>query len=364
MKNHFLFIFLFSSLFTFSNLQAQDSYIDPNPHPEIQPVDFEVNLITDDMAQWEAHFEKNYFSQGKTIKDMKGTGYYPYLRKKHFYEMRATQEGYAYQTIWESYKKSKQTLLEKDDNTLAANWQSLGPSTMGSHAGRMIALTFDPFDTNILWAGAASGGLWKSENGGESWQAAADQIPSVGVGAIAINGQNTKSMLIGTGEPYVVNTISRPGIGVLKSNDGGLTWAQTNFAYPIGSQVSSHKIVWDIVDTTNVYMAATNGLWVSRDGGTNWLPKFPNEATDILTHPLQSNILYTAILNDGVYKSIDSGENWTKLTNGLPTDPTLVHDTRISICANMPNVLYTTMVQTTTFDQLGLFKTTDGGDFF
>ena len=124
----------------------------------------------------------------------------------------------------------------------APAWSSIGPNNVG---GRTLCLAFDPVNSNIIWMGSASGGLWKSTTGGigvNAWTYIPTGFPVRGVSSIAINPQNPLEMYIGTGETYTYGSsvnglVYRPtrgsnGIGILKSMDGGMTWSPSlNWTY-------------------------------------------------------------------------------------------------------------------------------------
>ena len=193
-----------------------------------------------------------------------------------------------------------------------------------------------------------------------------DEIPSTGVGAIAINPQNRNSMLIGTGEGYFVGVSVRPGIGVFKSHDRGLTWEETFFQFQPAVGVSAFKILWHPTDTNIVYMAATNGVWKSQDAGQSWNISYGNGvawqfiADDLVMDPTNPDVLYAAIENDGIYKTTNGGANWTRLNTGLPV-ASAVNFISLDMCRDVPSVLYASMTNSVNFNLEGLFKTDDGG---
>jgi photosystem II stability/assembly factor-like uncharacterized protein len=147
-------------------------------------------------------------------------------------------------------------------------WQHLGPGNVG---GRTRSLVIHPKDPNIMYAGAVGGGVWKSTDGGESWFPLSDLLPSIGIGALAIDPQNPDTLYAGTGEWYTGSTRgdSIRGLGIFKTTDGGATWRQlpetvnASFYY-------TNDIVVSPTNPQNVYAATYGGVWVSRDGGDTW----------------------------------------------------------------------------------------------
>ena len=269
---------------------------------------------------------------------------------------------------WKAFEESKDRLLRTQAAVPVANWQSCGPN---NQAGRMISYAFDPNNSQILWAGSASGGLWRTQNGGNSWQAMSDNIPSLAIGAIAINPHNPNVMLLGTGEGYVLSPLLQNGMGILKSIDGGLTWNTTAVNLPDSLDFfASLGFEWDPVDSNRVYLACTYGVLVSNDQGTNWSQTLIGVATSIEINPQNPSTLYVSLQDmnpstGGIYRSTDYGQTWTMLTNGLPQS-TDIGFTCLSLCDSFPNVIYAGVsfpAGSPTLGELqGLYKTSDGGN--
>jgi hypothetical protein len=356
-----LLVLVFIANLSFGQTKEQDPIV--TTFPAIHPA----------MQAWEDYFEENYFSKGIPFDSVcrEGTGYLPYLRERHFYDLRRDYRGEVDLTRrWDVFEKMRHATLDRSGLAPAADWQSLGPNMMEGQGGRMISHAFEPGNSQGIWAGSASGGLWLTENGGDSWQPMTDQIPSTGIGAVAVNPLNPNSLLIGTGEGFGQDYyFTRPGIGVFKSSDRGLFWQPTDFDYPSLARVSAFKIAWSHADTNSVWLGATNGIWKSTDAGLSWSLKLGDGTnqqnficSDIVQHPDSPDTLYAAITWSGVWRSTDGGENWSKLTGGLPT--TDIHFIKISLCQSQPNVLYAAMAgaQPSNFGLKGLYRTNDGGE--
>lgn len=320
----------------------------------------------------EDYFEKNFFSKGISVDSLgEGTGYLPYIRERRLYDLRKDYRGDAGGAKrWEIFKKIRSATLDRGGPAPAADWQTLGPNKMEEQGGRMIAHAFDPHNTQVIWAGSASGGLWLTENGGDTWLPMTDQIPSTGIGAVAVNPLNSNSIIIATGEGYGLGGISiRPGLGAFKSTDRGLMWRQSDFSYQQSEGVSAFKLAWSYADTSIIWMAATNGIWKSTDAGLSWILKKgdgTNQQTaicnDIIQHPAQPDVLFAAIESDGVWKSTDGGESWTKFSNGLPA--TDINFISIDLCRDQPDVLYASISasQLSGWRLRGLYRSNDGGN--
>lgn len=253
-------------------------------------------------------------------------------------------------------------------------WEALGPKNIG---GRTLCLAINPVDTNILWAGSASGGLWKSATAGrgaDAWQLVETGFPVLGVSAIAIDPSAPDVMYVGTGEVYNVEnsapnvafrtTRGTYGIGILKSTDGGLTWAKSlDWAYGQLRGVQDIKI--NPQRPATVYAATTEGLLRSYNAGATWhIVHNKRMAVDIEINPLDTSVVYVThgSLDDqdvsGIYRSTNGGGSFSKLAGGLPA--TYTGKTLLTIFPADPDVMYASVGNS--FDQEGLYKTTNGGD--
>ena len=285
----------------------------------------------------------------------------PLAAMKWFYEMRKDDKGnYSESRRWEAYLEMRKNTLNKSGYAPIANWQSLGPNTADSLTGRMISHAFDPTDNNIIWAGSANGGLWKSTNAGDSWESVGNDIPTLEISEVTINPNNGDEILVGTGVDRFQTFTLRPGIGVLKSTDRGLTWNLTSFSYNLGQSVGVSKIIWHPTDQQLVYMAASNGFWISTDGGESWSIKRTGRVSDIEINSDEPNIIYAAFRQEGIFKSTDGGGSWNNLTNGLPSG-SVVGLTSLTICDSQPDILYTSISNNNTWALEGFYKTVNGG---
>lgn len=254
------------------------------------------------------------------------------------------------------------------------SWEDLGPKNIG---GRTLCLAINPVDTNILWMGSASGGIWKSTTAGrgaEAWQRVETGFPVLGVSAIALDPNDPNIIYAGTGEVYNVEnsapnvairvTRGTYGIGILKSKDGGATWHKIlDWAYGQLRGVQDIKI--NPLRPSTLFAATSEGLLRSWDSGNHWHTVHDlRMAVDIEINPVDTNVVYVThgSLEDsdvsGVYRSTNGGSSFTALSNGLPTFYT--GKTLLTLCPTQPEVLYASVADA--FAQQGLFKTLNGGD--
>jgi photosystem II stability/assembly factor-like uncharacterized protein len=229
----------------------------------------------------------------------------------------------------------------RDLQSLAASgaardqWTPLGPapiSFLGSaprtSSGRVRALAYAPA-THTIYVGAASGGVWKTTDGGASYTPLTDSMPSPAIGALAVDPRDNNVIYAGTGEEAGQN-YSR-GVGIYKSVDGGRTWALSGNDLMENGAVSA--IVVDPTDSARVYAAvefvASEGVTISDDGGRTWRVPAGAATTGHRVTDLQidaSGNLYAGVSGDdaassGIYFSADQGQTWTSRSAGLPAVP-------------------------------------------
>ena len=214
-------------------------------------------------------------------------------------------------------------------------WESIGPNNVG---GRMLAIAVNPVSPNIIWTGAASGGLWKSTTrgvGAKAWTLVNTGYPTIAVSTIAINPANPNIMYIGTGEVgggYHAGQVGTPGarttygMGILKSTDAGTSWTVTDLVYTFPQATAVQRVVINPRNPNTVYAATTEGTFKSTDAGTSWARVHSVlMSMDIVINPNDTTILYAAYgqlgstPNPGIYKTTDAGATWSQLGGGLPT---------------------------------------------
>jgi photosystem II stability/assembly factor-like uncharacterized protein len=192
-------------------------------------------------------------------------------------------------------------------------WFSIGPRNVN---GRVKCLAVHPTNQNIVYAGAASGGVWKSADGGQSWRSLWDQQESLAIGGLAVALSSPDTIYAGTGEGVIASTYGSGhnflGAGVYVSNDAGSTW--TRRASVVNRRIT--RVLVSATDALRVYVAGQSGFERSTDAGISWTTLRTGQASDAVIDPNNSDILYVCFHNDGIYKSTDGGNSWTLLTNG------------------------------------------------
>ncbi len=188
-------------------------------------------------------------------------------------------------------------------------WVSIGPRNVN---GRVKSIAVHPTDPGIVYAGAASGGVWKSTDGAESWRPLWDTQESLAVGSLAVAPSAPDTIYVGTGEWTPGWGPSYPGVGLYVSTDAGATWT-------LRADVAARRNARVLVSPANadhVFVAGNGGFERSLDAGATWSTVHAGEISDAVVDPADADTLYIAVRNDGIYKSTDGGTSWTALAAG------------------------------------------------
>jgi len=151
-------------------------------------------------------------------------------------------------------------------------WQPLGPGNIG---GRVRGIAIDPTNPNTIYAGSATGGVWKTTDGGQSWASLTDLLPVLTIGSLVMDPTNPQILYAGTGEAtgnsnQINDEATGEGVGdgVFKTTNGGTTWTQLAGAATLGGFIPSLAV--SPTRPSNIYAATSNGLFVSTDAGNTW----------------------------------------------------------------------------------------------
>ncbi|NNL22488.1 MAG: T9SS type A sorting domain-containing protein [Ignavibacteriaceae bacterium] len=277
-------------------------------------------------------------------------------------------------------KETEKLRLSKGQS--AVQWEFIGPVNVG---GRVVDLEFNPQNSNIVYAGFATGGVFKSTDMGANWFPVFDDQAVLTVGDIAIDPVNSDIIYVGTGEPNGGHN-NFPGGGVFKSTDAGASWNYLG----LFETVSIGRIIVHPNNTNIVYLAAVGsyfspnperGLYKSTDGGTTWNQSlFVSDSTgaiDIIMDPSNPDNMMVAMWervrrptsshlygpSSGNYKSTDGGNNWSFIPSsaGLP-NPNNQNVGRIGLAISPSNPQIVYSLFTNGSQIISLFKTEDFGN--
>jgi photosystem II stability/assembly factor-like uncharacterized protein/DNA-binding FrmR family transcriptional regulator len=257
----------------------------------------------------------------------------------------------------------------------AMRWRQVGPF----RGGRVLAVTGVQGEPNVFYFGAASGGIWRSNDAGANWEPLFDNQDIASIGSIAVSASDHNIIYAGTGEACIRGNISY-GNGVYKSLDGGKTWKN------MGLRDTRHigAVIVDPKNPNIVFVAALGhaygqneerGLFRSTDGGTTWQKVLYHDnktgAIDVVFDPNNSNTLFASLwevyrtpwsLNSGgpgsgLYKSTDGGSTWQQLQgHGLPAG--IMGRIGVSVSGADSNRVYA-MIES---KEGGLYRSDDGGE--
>ncbi|HEX7486091.1 MAG TPA: hypothetical protein VF332_08060 [Vicinamibacterales bacterium] len=242
----------------------------------------------------------------------------------------------------------------------ALNFRAIGPTRQ---SGRFTDFAVPELEPWTIYAATGSGGLWKSVNNGQTWESIFDAQPVISIGDISVAASNPKVVYVGTGEANTSRS-TYWGDGVYKSTDAGKTWTNVGLK-------DTHHIGRMVIHPKNpdiVYVAALGhlysenderGVFKTIDGGKTWTKSLDIKAdgksigaVDIVMDPRKPETLYAATYDkerkpwtfnlggpgSGIYKTVDAGKSWTKLTTGLPGG--MIGRIGLDISLKNPLVLY------------------------
>ncbi|TAL68442.1 MAG: T9SS type A sorting domain-containing protein [Bacteroidetes bacterium] len=253
--------------------------------------------------------QKNFNEYWKDKTPAKGSGWKVFKRWEYFWEQRLDSTAKPPDMVkiyqnWNNYlakNKHKETLQASN-----FKWTFLGPSSppfksnnqdpAGVGIGRMNCITFDPVNPNILWAGAAYGGVWKSTNSGSSWRTFPfTEFMSIGITDIAVSPANPNIVYVATGDADgSLSGSACYSIGVLKTIDSGNTWTTTGLQSQIQNGVIINRLIIHPTQPDTLFAATTGGLYASYDGGTNWFQMINAYFRDLEFKPDNPNIIFAA----------------------------------------------------------------------
>ena len=254
--------------------------------------------------------------------------------------------------------------------------RNMGPAVTG---GRVSDFAFNPTNPAQYFVATASGGMWKTNNAGVTWEAVADSMPSYSYGDVTMDPNNTNVIWAGTGENNSQRSVAY-GDGVYKSVDGGKSWNN------VGLKSSEHigEILIDPRNSDVVYVASQGPLWSeggdrglfkTTDGGKTWQNVLEisehTGVSDIAFDPKNPDVIYASsyqrrrhvwtLINGGpestIYKSTDAGKTWNKINKGLPSVD--LGRIGIDVAPSDGNIVYA--IVEAADGKSGFYRSTDGG---
>jgi photosystem II stability/assembly factor-like uncharacterized protein len=238
----------------------------------------------------------------------------------------------------------------------AVKWHSIGPTNIG---GRMTSIVCHPDKPDSIWAGAAGGGVWQSNDAGRSWRSVWSDQDILNVGSLAIDPQNPATIYCGTGEANL-SLDSYAGVGIYQSANGGKSWnllarsSDTSIPTRIGVIAidpfdSKHLLIGGVgAGESSPRPEDFGGMYASRDGGATWQREDFISAKNywchsIIFHPAKKGIIFATVTEqgtkNGIWLSEDGGNSWRQLSKGLPASENFGR-TSLAISPSAPDVIY------------------------
>jgi len=265
----------------------------------------------------------------------------------------------------------------KDELSLSGlKFRNIGPALT---SGRIADFAVNPANPFEYFVATASGGVWKTSNGGTTYEPIFDSQGSYSIGCITMDPENPNVLWVGSGENNNQRSVAY-GDGIYKSEDGGATWKN------MGLKTSEHigRIIVDPTNTSIIYVAAIGPLWKeggergvykTTDGGKTWnqVLKIDDHTgvNDIVIDPRNPNVLYAAAFQrrrhdyayisggpgSGMYKTTDGGKSWEKINTGLPSGD----KGRIGLAVSPANPEYLYAIVEAEAKDAGFYRSTNRG---
>jgi hypothetical protein len=262
------------------------------------------------------------------------------------------------------------------------DWLQVGPYNVGGRINDIVAAP----GGSPLYVGAANGGVFRSEDHGGTWNALTDQLGIFSVGALALDAANPNTVWLGSGDANAT-VDGYDGTGLYVSRDGGQHWLTR------GLQQTARigAVAVDPADSNRIYVGAmgkmfttdaNRGFYRSLDGGASWTRTlFVNDSTgviDIAVNPLHPDTIFCSTyervrrltyrrafgVHCGLWRSIDRGTSWQRLSNGLPPAGEDLGRIALAVAPGRPSRLFASVISgaVSGYVGLGLYRSDDGGD--
>lgn len=251
-------------------------------------------------------------------------------------------------------------------------------SSLNGGMGRINTIAFHPGDSNTFFVGVAQGGVWKTNDGGQSWNPITDDLPIIRISDIAIDVIDPDIMYISVGDYAYLGAgldlddrkrHTHYGLGVYKTTDGGLSWAPTGLTFDQTQRNESliRRVLIDPKDHNHLIAGGITGIYSSDDAGASWSVINDSLIWDMIRDPQSDRTIYAASGyvktmdegNAGILKSTDFGMTWTTLNSGIPLQ-NVVQRIKLAVSPQDSNYVY---ALTCNMDRgfYGLYRSTNGG---
>jgi photosystem II stability/assembly factor-like uncharacterized protein len=184
--------------------------------------------------------------------------------------------------------------------------------TMQIGMGRTTSIGFHPTDENTFYVGGAIGGVWKTTDGGQTYEPKGDDLPFLAVSSIVVNANDPQTLYIALSDHVWYGPSS---IGVYKSTDGGDTWTSTALSFEFNQNIRINWMIADPSDADRIFIATSSGLYLTDDGFETVISLNSLNCTDVKFKPGDASVVYLGLASGALYKSIEGGINFTPASN-------------------------------------------------
>lgn len=237
-----------------------------------------------------------------------------FQRYLHFYNQRLTTDGSFFDNriLYNEAHLRRYDSKTREYNRLIdpnVSWTNMGPSKyLGNQAGlgRTSAVAFHPTLENTFYVGAGTGGVWKTTDGGLSYSAIGDLLPTLAVSKIVVNQSNPNIIYVATGGKR-----NSRSLGVFKTSDNGASWQNTFLNFSINSNKQIYELIADPTNSDKMFVAVLNdGLYLSTDGMTTGTRVLVGDVVDVILKPNNPNVVYALLRNGQLMRSTNGGTSF------------------------------------------------------
>lgn len=301
--------------------------------------------------------QEKFYDEWEGKEYQKGKGWKQFHRWENFWETRLMPDG-SFPDFAKAFQEYNEYMTEYRNSNMMSqpsngNWLPLGPfdhQTTGSWSsgtGRVNVVVQDPNDPNTIYIGTPAGGVWKSTDAGSNWDPISDDLAVIGISGIAIDPSNSQNIYISTGDADAGDTYS---IGIWKSTNGGDSWSQAGASFG-----QANKILIDPTTPSTIWVASDAGLYKSVNSGSNWTNMQSGNITDVALKPGSPQTVY-CVSPDNFYYSNNGGSSFS-IANGLPATSNRYC---IGVTPASPGIVYLARANDS-WSYGGVYKSTNSG---
>lgn len=362
-----LFFFSLSLQAQFRKKENKFNYMDPSENFYVTQKRYNKAFKEHEKEEERERREKSEGKNQKTGYEMEEElgGYELYKRWEHYMAPRVYPSGdktLASKAYEEYLKFLNDNASQKTtpSSILSSTWQPIGPfgDLAGANAGRINAVRFDPTSSTGYWACAPDGGLWSTTNTGSTWNTNTDALSAIGCSDVVFDPTNAQNMYMASGDGDAGDCYS---LGVLKSTNGGLTWAATGLAWTVSQGRRIYKLIINPLNKNTIFAATTIGLLRTQNGGTTWTTVQAGNIYDVEYRPGDTTTVYCC--SDAFYQSTNGGTSFTNIVSALPTT---AQAERLAIAVTPANNTYVYVVASSQANSgfYGFYRSTNNGTTF